>query len=701
MIFADYLRSEVALTKESRKVAKGRNGKELRFMKSVLASEEGLEAKILSYPEDDVYEHFKTEVDRAVKTFLTQKTTTLETLLRYYGILENTDNGVTLNSVDIKEMSEDEMKRQLFLFNTNYVIANIELHKLIYGDPYQYKDELKRTKVFNSPAQAIVNSSVQMNSIYNKIWNKGYEKGQPGYTDFLRDHFNTITLTDIPSTEDLKDYGVFDETDGAGIITFKAYRNFRIRAGEWNDNEERQYQFDMAYEKLDKKIPLTKEEEDILSSGNPMVKSAYTPLKPKVAGPKANNPEINEIVVDKFALYPISLRLLSDLNENGNKTTSNAINLYNKMIDGDADYGVFNTGRKVGAYSSVALYNSDGTFNSSPLKKSDIIKIPFSIATIQTEVPSKEDNKVTRGTQVTKLVTMDFMEAGVPLDFNPDGNFGNRLNEWESLTSEEEREKASPLYKEIKNNQKLLEESIKAGYEATLKKLGIKEQVAKNGKKSYILDDPSLAAKTLRDEILKREMNENIKAAVETLNSGNAIIETTPAYHQIRNVLYSIADKQVISPKINGGMKVQLPVSLLEQAKAEVVKVNGKNAYVSDELGFYHITKDGKKVKFIKSNNNGTLNVEDESGKEITISYNDIKVTNCEMMVGRWFYDEAFPETNKMSDEELLKYLNSEEGKDILNGIGFRIPTQKQNSIDHYVIKQFLPREYGDSVIVP
>lgn len=705
LIFADYLRAEVALTKETRKVAKDRNGKELRFMKSVLASDETLERDILSYPEEDVYEHFKPRVDKAVQTFLNQKTDGLERTLRYYGILTNTDSGVSLSNVDLREMSEAEMRKNLFLFNTNYVIANIELHKLIYGDPYQYKDELKRTKVFNSPAQAIVNSSIQMNSIYNKIWNKGYEKGQPGYTDFLRDYFNTITLADIPSTDELKDYGVYEETDGAGIITFKAYRNFRIRAGEWNDNEERQYQFDMAYEKLQKKLPLTKEEEDLLALGNPMVKSAYTPLKPKVAGPKANNPEINEIVVDKFALYPISLRLLSDLNENGGKTTSNAINLYNKMNDGDIDYAVFNTGRKVGAYSSVALYKPDGSFNDAPVKKGDVVKIPLSISTIQTEVPSKETNKVTRGTQVTKLVTMDFMEAGVPIDFSPDGTFGQRLNAWEALTTEEERENASPLYKEIKNNQKLLEESIKAGYEATLKKLGIKETTTEdvNGGiiKSYILENTSLAAKTLRDEILKREMNENIKAAVETLNSGNAIIETTPAYHQIRNVLYSIADKQVVSPKMNGGMKVQLPVSLLEQAKAEVVKVNGKNAYVSDELGFYHITKDGKKVKFIKSNNNGTLNVEDESGKEITISYNDIKVTNCEMMVGRWFYDEAFPETNKLSDEELLKYLNSEEGRDVLNGIGFRIPTQKQNSIDHYVIKQFLPREYGDSVIVP
>ena len=53
-------------------------------------------------------------------------------------------------------------------------------------------------------------------------------------------------------------------------------------------------------------------------------------------------------------------------------------------------------------------------------------------------------------------------------------------------------------------------------------------------------------------------------------------------------------------------------------------------------------------------------------------------------MVGRWFESD-------MSDKDLLEYLNNtEEGKKILSGLAYRIPTQKQNSIDSFVIKQFL-----------
>ena len=41
------------------------------------------------------------------------------------------------------------------------MIANIELHKLVYSDPYQYSDELKRIKNFNSPRQPLHELSVQ------------------------------------------------------------------------------------------------------------------------------------------------------------------------------------------------------------------------------------------------------------------------------------------------------------------------------------------------------------------------------------------------------------------------------------------------------------------------------------------------------------------------------------------------------------
>jgi hypothetical protein len=41
----------------------------------------------------------------------------------------------------------------------------------------------------------------------------------------------------------------YKETDGGGIVSYKAYRNFRIRASDWNENEEKQFRYDIAYGK--------------------------------------------------------------------------------------------------------------------------------------------------------------------------------------------------------------------------------------------------------------------------------------------------------------------------------------------------------------------------------------------------------------------------------------------------------------------
>jgi len=221
------------------------------------------------------------------------------------------------------------------------------------------------------------------------------------------------------------------------------------------------------------------------------------------------------------------------------------------------------------------------------------------------------------------------------------------------LKTEAEREKASPLYKEIKNNQNILERMIESGVNSLLKTFNIEKVDG-----GYKLTNVDKLADTLRRELTRREVNDNIIDALQGFKDGDVVIEATPAYQQIRNILYSIADREVISPKINGGMKVQVPSTLLESNKVEAVKVNGKNAYTSDTLKFYE-DKDGQRT--------------------------------CEIMVGRWFKSD-------LSDEELIKELKD---SGILEGVAFRIPTQKQNSIDVFKIARFLPEEFGDSVVIP
>lgn len=655
-IFRGYLIDEINLARDNRRVAKDRNTNDLRFMKAILGAELSKQVLAQEGKAEDIVSRdaIKKKVDAAVERYIKEQTAKFQATLEKYGIVEKTkEDEYTVEDLSFSKsgvVSKANLDLHMSTITVNYMIANIEYHKLLYSDPYQYSDELKRIKNFLSPRQAILHGSANMNSVLNKVWNEGFEPGDIGYTDFTKDSFDSTTLADVIGTDAMAGYEGFKETDGAGMITFKAHRNFRIRASNWSAAEERQYRHDVAYEKFVKSGATDKQIAEF-EKNNPAVKSAYTPSKPIVAGNKGGNKSYNDPLLDKFALYPLSFRVLNEMDRLAKHGESNAMKLLKKMEGQKLDYVVYASARKVGAEEINDVYNDKGEFNTAPYK--GIINVPFSIMSVQSEVPSKEEDLVTRGSQMTKLITMDFMDAGVPIDFEKSKTFPERYKLWYDIKTEEGRETASPLYKEIKTNQLLLEALTDEGYKTFLKKLGITEV---NGE--YVVTDFSKAAKTLRDEILKREANSNMIAALNSFLEGKAVLEATPAYQSIRNILYSLADKNFISPKMPGGSKVQLPHTLLEAVRA---KKEG-DAYTSDFLKFYE-NKPGERY--------------------------------CEIMVGRWFKSDK-------TDEELLKYFNeTKEGQAILAGVAYRIPTGKQNYIESFKIKRFLPAEYGDAVIVP
>jgi len=673
-IFKEYFKSEYELAKSPDRFVDPSRASEknnLRFFYDILGKE--LNDEIIASKEVDaeaVYNKFEKKIEAAVKKYVESKSDSFRSTLSTYNILEYDGASFSLKNVKTSEggmyslsksMNEQTLNNNLRALTVNYMIANIELHKLMYSDPYQYKDELKRIKSFSSPRQAIMSDpdnltvGFNINAAMQNALNAGFEKGDPGYTDFNRNYFRTVTHADVIGVVDVpgQDYEAYKETDGSGIISLKAHRNLKFRAGQWTENDELQYRHDVAYEKL-VRSGADQATLDEFEKNNPGVQSTYTPVKPIVAGTTDNEQGYNEIVLDKFALYPLSFRVMHKINP-----TSNAMKLYDKMQREDIDYIVFNSGRKVGARNPHPTYNTDGSFNDAPYlvrgNYRNVINIPLKIMAIQAEVPSKDKALVTRGSQITKLLTMDFMAAGVPVDFMPnENNFNKRYQAWNAL--DEAGKEQSKLYKEIKNNRQLLQEMTKFGYQTLLRRLGIEKVDG-----GYKITDFSVAATTLRDEILKREVNDNVIKSLDSFLKGKTILEATPAYQQVRNILYSIVDSEVVSPKISGGMKVQIPSTLLESNKIGVQEINGKKGFVSDTLKFYE--KDGERV--------------------------------AEVMIGRWF-------DSPLSDEELLDYFNNtEEGQKILMGVAFRIPTQNQNSIDAIKIAKFLPKEFRDSVVIP
>jgi hypothetical protein len=180
---------------------------------------------------------------------------------------------------------------------------------------------------------------------------------------------------------------------------------------------------------------------------------------------------------------------------------SNGLKLFDKMLREDIDYIIFESGRKVGAGPTHTTYNDDGSFNDAVYD--NIVNVPFNIMSIQSEVPSKEDGRVTLASQITKLLTLDLLDNGLPIDYT------GTLDQWFSL-SEEQKQKASLIYAEVANNTGLLNEMTKEGLDQLLKKLGIKQTAG-----GLQLTDMAPATKTLREEIFKRETNDNISSALD------------------------------------------------------------------------------------------------------------------------------------------------------------------------------------------
>lgn len=692
-IFKNYFISEVLLARDNRTTVNdgAKNTRNLRFFKDILP--EDVHASIIKDTTTDpekLYKDFEAKINSAVIAFIDNDAQDTFDTMRDYGIIAYGPEGMYLDGVDFNTefVNEEIVKSKIKALTVNYMIANIEMHKLYYSDPYQYKDELKRIKNFNSPRQPLFYGSKVMNTAMDASYNRGFGKKDIGWSDMFKEWFDTVTLEDVLSINKELGYDPFESTDGGALMYMNAFRIMRIRASNWTDSNELQWRYDIAYEKTVKGLPLNEEEAafDIKPVAqkdgsikyigkNPGDQSTYTTQKPIVSGSKLSGRGYNDIVMDKYALMPLSFRVLHEMNPN-----SNALKLYNKMQRDNIDYGVYASGRKVGAERIVPLYDKKGNFDETtfrnpelegnPFEPQILIKVPFSIMAIQAEVPSKVVPKTTEGSQITQLATLDYMEAGVPKDFQPGKDFDTRYAAWFALPP---AQRTTPLYEEIKRNQKLLEVRIEQGYQKLLRKSGISLS-----KGAFVISDVEKLIKTISDEILSREVNENIVRTFEEIKNGDVILEATPAYKQIRNALYAMADKNVLSKKITGRMAVQVAATLQEVpegVKAKVVK-NSKGedvtVYVSDTLDFYSA----------KRSKNGKVE--------------EVKV--CEIMVARWF-------DSTKTDDELMDYFNNtEEGQkqmSILAGVAFRIPTQKQNSIDAFKIKKFLPREFGDNVVIP
>jgi len=690
-IFQGYLKDDIALAldfenREKLKSIKGK-AKELRFFKDILsekaladineliednATMESFETYI-SENAEDINNSIKEYIDstvaetRAVLTENKQIRLLKEGVYAYSGLI---DTFAKNEAFDKFALSDQTINDILTFANVNYIINNIEYHKVLFGDPYQFAikkdgslDETKRIKSFLSPRRTTFDTpefNTFLNQKLNKIGEINLKPGDPGYQQF-KAYTNTVTFKDVTIAGSLSNaisaYSKTNEADAMSWLMDGTYREIKLKNGQWSEEAEAWHQWQMAYTRQNypgytyTSDNLKRHDAALVKTKEP--KHVIEVLKPIVSGNKYGKNNL-DLVLDKFSQMPVYYSMVKG-------TTLEK--LYVKMFEAGIGYAIVESGRKVGAEELHSLYNTDGSFNDDAFNNN--IQVPWKAYGIQVETATEGEKQQTRGSQLTKLSSMDLFDNGQTIGATP------------------ERQEA--IRNEYNRNVKILNDLHQHGYNTLLTRLGVVD----NGN-GFTLKNGKAVSETLMRELLRREASDNTIDTLQLDENEQFRIpfEASPSYIEIRNVLYSLIDKSIISPKMNGGAHVQVPATMFEQA------TKGRSLAIKTAEGWKKISKEAYNA------------LSDADKKNVMLTDDTLKFYTkadpyCEILLPHWFKGKLGKHADK-SDEELIEYLNNTpDGKALLQGIGFRIPTQALSSVEAVRVKGFLPQYMGSTVVVP
>lgn len=696
-IYNGYLNDDINLALENRKHNTYTKAKsqELRIMKDILPADivKDIEDIIKEENEtayDSIQEYIienKEDINKSIKAFIEEMSKeTFDQLINSNQITAIGEDSYLLNKFDTQflkdyrltgEVSLEEAMSLINFANINYEINNQEYHKILFGDPYQFKtekgklDETKRIKSFLSGRRRTFDHpeyNNKLKEIYNTVDGIELTEGTPGYHEY-KEYTNTITLDDVNVVgsvamaanmpQNLKDaFAKTNETDAMSWLMDNTHKEIALKEGQWSNEAEAFHQWHMAYTRRAFDIKGIKKYEsnqlkarDAKLLESPMPKHKLAIRKPIISGNKFNKTEI-DLVLDKTSQMPLYYHMVEG---------TNLEKLYEQMFEQKLGYGIVISGRKVGSEGVNPIYTGNGSFSEE--KFTNIVQVPWKIYGTQVETMSEGEKTQTRGSQLTKGSTSDLYENGEPIGTTP--------------------ERQQVIKDAVQRNTKILNLLNENAYNELLNKLGVTDLGD-----GYALEDKQRISETLMYEMMRRELSENAKDTITLNENGEFPIpfEASPSYVQIKSILYSMVNKALISPAMNGAPHVQVPVTMFEKA------TEGRSLARKTATGWTKITK--KQYEALTEEEKKSVMLTDDTLK---FYENEDGKRYCEIMLPHWFKNKF----GKKTDEQIMAYLNTTEGKKILSGIGFRIPTQALSSIEVFKVKGFLPQYMGYTVVVP
>lgn len=577
---------------------------------------------------------------------------------RIYGIDSNFLRGEFGKKKRNQLFDEATLKDIFFYREANYIFANMEMHKLLFNDPAQYKDELKRVKSFMSGREFTHVSTENNKSLNKALDEKLNRQGETPIlpTDFgYRVHSNTfeaLTVRDVSvhSTPEIvkafKDYADVDVADAQSWIHPLVYRELLYKAGgRFTNAQDALHNWMMAYQRQaylkkgrikddEYSAALQDADKEILKS--PIPNATMDVLKPIISG--VRNYEDNTPIAEQY-LYKTSTAPLYFYFVEGRPMED----ILWKMEQEGVHFLAMQSAHKVGQ----EAINTVDMFDKWDFDVKSTVPIDFKYTGIQVDTSGKKESQ-TQGSQLTKLGIQNLMADGKAI-----------------------KPEFADLVK--KHNDILANLAIKRS-DKIFKRLGFKK-----GEFGYEYKDKKRVADFILNELTRRELPYNIGEGIGTDADGefNTPLEANVNYKKIKEILWSTIENNLTRPKTSG--KPLIMLSALGWANIKPETLNGKEVLTSSSLKFYR-TEDGKTQACQIA---------------IPFRFGDI-LERIERSQGKKF------SSQKEGYAAVLTHLNkTEEGKKLLRGIGFRIPTQGLNSVDYFEIAEFLPPQMGDVVVFP
>lgn len=674
-------------------------GKQLRFFKHILSKEsvDKIQNSLINEKKTLTPEEltkFKEVFKKEIAAYITKQASLNINDLTSWGLIKDGtlygfDNDFmtsTFNKNGKQHNLTPQQIQELFEFREmNYVFSNIEMHKMFFNDPYQSKDALKRTKSFLNGREYshvdTLNDEQGLNEALKQQLNKGLQPTDIGWHNF-KNHLNTVNIKNVithskhyeeiaKAIKNAKAYLEMDISNAQSWASGNAYREILYKAGgRFTSQQEELHQWLMAWERRDK----NKYSSEVLRQSDNLILSNSIPnsdkhkmyiLKPIVSGTR---------LVDGVAVQYLSKTSTAPLYYYFVKGTP-LEQVYNAMQKNNIDYIATQEANKIGELTNntIPLFNVDGNV-SEEFEKVTSTPFLFKHFGIQVDTAATHD-KQTQGSQLTKLAIVDLMEAGIPVDFIRDNAGLSREDLEEKWNSSDKFQ--SPIWKAVQEHNKALIGLAIKRTQTVLDKLGIKKEDF-----GYSFRDKEIVAEFILNELERRELPDNIAQGIATsfnpdtqTNEFTTPLEANVNYQKIKQILWSVIQKGVTQPKINGAPAIQMSVAGFGTIRE--VEINGKKVFVDDTLKFY------------SSKDNGVTDA-------------------CEIYLPYFFGEKLrnSPQFKEMEEKEfhekVITFLNTtEEGQSLLKGIGFRIPTQALNSIEFFKVKKFLAPQLGDVIVLP